>query len=269
MYVVTVGVSDYNDKNFKLNYAAKDAGDIAKLFQKSDAYANVYTKVYVNKEVTSKCIEEIKAFLAKAGTNDEVILFFAGHGVLDQHFDYYFATVDLDFNNPSVNGIPYPSIESVMDGLAALKKTLIMDTCHIGEIDKNDVTKIDEKALGNNSISFRSSGQGVGRKNLGLAQTNELMKEMFVDLRKGTGANVISSAGGYELAKEGEEWSNGLFTYVMMDGIKSMKADLDKNGKIMISELKSYVGDKVMELSGGTQLPTSRMENISFDYRVW
>jgi uncharacterized caspase-like protein len=120
-------------------------------------------------------------------------------------------------------------------------------------------------------ITFRSAGAGVITKsnNLGLKNTSELTKELFTDLRRGTGATVVSSAGGGEYAMESGEWKNGLFTYSLINGIQSKKADLDKDGKIMLSELQKYVQTQVVELSGGKQQPTSRIENIAMDFRVW
>ena len=68
---------------------------------------------------------------------------------------------------------------------------------------------------------------------------------------------------------ESGEWKNGLFTYSLINGIKSKEADLNKDGKIMLSELQKYVQSQVVKLSGGKQQPTSRIENISMDFRVW
>ena len=104
---------------------------------------------------------------------------------------------------------------------------------------------------------------------LGMENTSELTKSLFTDLRKGTGATVISSAGGMEFAMESDQWKNGLFTYCMLMGIKSGKADKNKDGEIWLSELKEYISEKVIELSNGKQQPTSRIENQSVDFRVW
>lgn len=92
---------------------------------------------------------------------------------------------------------------------------------------------------------------------------------LFTDLRKGTGATVISSSGGMKFAMEGDDWNNGLFTYCLINGIKSKEADLNKDGEIWLSELKQYVSEQVTKLSNGKQQPTSRIENQMLDYRVW
>ena len=130
----------------------------------------------------------------------------------------------------------------------------------------NQDNKEDEKE--DENIQFRAVGNSAKPK-LGMENTSELTKSLFTDLRKGTGATVISSAGGMEFAMESDQWKNGLFTYCMLMGIKSGKADKNKDGEIWLSELKEYISEKVIELSNGKQQPTSRIENQSVDFRVW
>ena len=68
---------------------------------------------------------------------------------------------------------------------------------------------------------------------------------------------------------EGEQWKNGLFTFCVLNGINKKAADLNNNGEIMLSELQDYVRANVSKLSGGKQSPTSRIQNISMDFRIW
>ena len=69
--------------------------------------------------------------------------------------------------------------------------------------------------------------------------------------------------------QESGDWKNGLFTYVLLNGVQSGEADLNKDGEIWLSEIQEYVGSKVTELSNGQQQPTSRIENQLVDFRVW
>ncbi|MFK8038493.1 MAG: caspase family protein, partial [Crocinitomicaceae bacterium] len=180
----------------------------------------------------------------------------------------YFATYGMDFSNPAEKGLAYEDLESLMDGIAPLKKTLIVDACHSGEIDKDELALVASSTQETGDIQFRSVGTSVAPK-LGMENTSELAKSLFSDLRKGTGATVISSSGGMEFAMESDEWKNGLFTYCLINGIKSAKADLNKDGEIWLSELQNYVSKQVTELSKGKQQPTSRIENQTVDFRVW
>ncbi|MFT5600539.1 MAG: hypothetical protein ACI9N1_000774 [Flavobacteriales bacterium] len=268
LYLITIGDSKFKDANYNLTYAAKDAQDIADIFSESKVYGKVNTKTLTNKEVTKENIKGLRSFLEQADINDEVMVFVAGHGVLDEELDYFFATYDMDFNNPSERGLAYEDLEGLLDGIAPLKKTLLIDACHSGEIDKEEVELMAQETTEMGDVQFRAVGNSIAPK-LGMQNTSELTKSLFTDLRKGTGATVISSAGGMEFAMEGGDWQNGLFTYCLINGLKSKDADLNDDGEIWLSELKQYVQEQVASLSNGKQQPTSRIENNTLDYRVW
>jgi hypothetical protein len=271
LFVVAIGVSTFEQSQYNLKFAAKDAEDMAKVYANNKNYGQVFTKSLTNQEVTKENIEQLREFLKAADRNDEVILFFAGHGVLDAQLDYYLASYDMDFSNPADRGIAYESLERLLDGIAPLKKILLIDACHSGEIDKDEVAINTATVVEEGGVKFRNVGNTIANKesHLGLQNISELTKSLFADLRKGTGATVISSAGGMEFAMESSQWQNGLFTYCYINGLQSKAADLNKDGVIMLSELQQYVATQVTKLSNGKQQPTSRIENNVLDWRVW
>lgn len=271
LYILAMGVSNYQNSQYNLNFAAKDARDIVQTFEESKFYNHVHSKLLTDEQVTLKNINDLKTFFAKADINDQVIVFIAGHGVRDHDFSYYFAGYDMDFSDPSKYGIPYTAIEALLDGIKPLKKLLLMDTCHSGEMDEEDVKEVEEDIEEDGEITFRKAGSTFAKKEnqFGIRSTSELLKNSFSDLRKGTGATVIASAGGVEFAFESADWKNGLFTYCLLNGLKNKTADLNKDKMITISELQEYVQESVFELSGGKQSPTSRIENNLLDYQVW
>ena len=99
-------------------------------------------------------------------------------------------------------------------------------------------------------------------------RSGELLAQLFADLRRGSGAAVISSASGAEFALESARWQNGVFTYSVLQGLGSGAADLDQDGTIRVSELRDYVVGEVHRLTQGKQTPTSRRENLDFDFPV-
>lgn len=271
LYLVTIGDSKYSDSRYDLTYASKDATDIKNAFEKNSnsLYGVVHTFNFTDSQVTKENILKLKSELQKAKRDDVVIITVAGHGVLDKNLDYYLATHDMDFSNPSEKGLAYEELESLLDGIAPLKKVLFLDACHSGEVDKEEVELLATNSTINSKVKFRNAGAGIQKKNLGLKTTSELMGELFTDLRRGTGATVISSAGGAEYAMESDEWKNGLFTYCLLHGLKDKDADENKDGEIWLSELQTYLRKEVTELSNGAQQPTSRIENLSMDFRIW
>jgi hypothetical protein len=269
LYLVSIGDSKYTDSRFDLTYASKDALDVAKAFEKSKIFVEVIKYTLVNEQVTKDNILKLKKELAKAKRDDVVMITVAGHGVLDKDLNYYLATYDMDFNNPAEKGLPYEDLESLVDGIAPLKKVLFLDACHSGEVDKEEVEQLAMNSTSTDDVKFRAAGAGIQKKNLGLKTTSELMGELFTDLRRGTGATVISSAGGAEYAMESDQWKNGLFTYCLLHGLKDKAADANNDGQIMLSELQQYLRTEVTKLSNGAQQPTSRIENLSMDFRIW
>lgn len=271
LFVATVGISKHIQSKYDLEYADKDAIDIANTFKENKFFGAIETFTLTNEQVVKENLHQLKSFLSKAKINDVVILSIAGHGVLNKDFDYFFASHNLDFNNPDINGIPYEAIEKLLDGIPALRKLLFIDTCHSGELDKDEVEEGNGTDSENGDIKFRNAGLSVKNKEnpLGLKSTNELMRSLFTDLRRGTGATVISSSGGAELSIEANQYENGLFTYCLLSGLTSGMADLNEDGEIFVSEIQLFVQTEVKRLSNGLQSPTSRLQNNELDYRIW
>lgn len=274
LYLVSIGASEYKERQWNLKYAVKDAEDISNLFLKeTKRYKNIHSIKVLNKEVTIENLSKIKQQLMRSDVNDQVILFYAGHGLLDDELNYYLATYNMDFNNPSIYGMSFEKLEGILDSIPARKKIMLIDACHSGEVDKDEEIVLSSNDLTTNTkvVLRGAKPMGFKPKNKGKKNINvfDLMKKIFADLRRGTGTTIISSAGGGEFAYEGKEWQNGVFTYSILEGLTSGNADINKNGNINISELQKYVFEKVSSLTKGLQTPTSRQENLEYDYEIW
>ncbi|MEQ6168163.1 caspase family protein [Ekhidna sp. MALMAid0563] len=271
LYLVSIGVSQYQQSQHNLAFAAKDASDMIATMKGSSAYENVFEKLITNERATDTNIKAIRSFIEQAGVDDVVMIFIAGHGVLDDSYTYYFATHNMDFNNPSNGGLNYEELQALIDGIKCRNKLLMMDTCHSGELDEDDIEEAEESISSVGTVAFRSTGSLVKLKenSFGLENTLELSKALFGDMRKGTGATVISAAGGTEFAAEGVNSDNGLFTSCLIQGFRTRRADLNRNRDYTVSEIRQYVGEQVILLSNGKQVPTSREENIKNDFRIY
>ena len=267
LYVVVVGVSDYQDARFKLTYADKDARDLADLFEsKRDRFGEIKVLRILNRDATRENIRKARDFLNASQVDDLVVLFFAGHGLLDSKLDYYFATADIDVTDPAQRGLPYDAIEDLLDGIRSRKKLLLMDTCHSGELDKDNVELVRADQKPEDAVKVRAF-RGLTRVSprVGLGNSYQLLEEIFADLRRGTGAVAISSAGGAEYALESATWKNGVFTHALLRGLKG-EADRDKDGHVQVSELRDFVEQEVQRLTAGRQSPTARRENLVVDF---
>lgn len=271
LYLLTIGTSEYKDSKYNLTYAAKDANDIAAQFngKTGEAFEKVFTKTITNTEVTKEKINEQLAFLKQAGSNDVVIIFVAGHGVRDSEMKYYFGTNDMDFNSPEIKGFSESDLATIMDGIAAVRKLVFFDTCLSGEVDKDEVEQIAAATTSNANVSFRAAGAGLRPKSIGLSNASALMREIYNDITEESGSTIISSAGGAEYAMESADWKNGLFTYCLLNGLKSMEADANKDKTITVHEIQDYLRKEVYKLSNGKQQPSFKSENKLMDFRIW
>jgi WD40 repeat protein len=267
LFIVSIGVSEYLQSQYNLSFARKDAEDMDRFFSRPfGIFSTVHTKLLVDSSVTLSNIYKLKGFLEQPKHKDVVLFFIAGHGVLDLKFDYYLATYDMDFKNPSEKGIPYELFEELLDNTKSRKKVMFLDACHSGEIDKEDVIKSEIIESEQGDIKFRSAGINIVNRE----ETNslDLAKSLFADMRLNNGTTVISSAGGTEFAIESEHWRNGAFTYCLLFGLSSGDADLNQNKIITLSELQEYLLFQVKKLTNGAQTPTSRVENLNTDFRI-
>lgn len=273
LWIACVGASQYSDKRFNLSYAAKDASDVCRELQKQCAadYGQVHTLVLTNQQVNPEGLSSIRQFFAGAKRDDSVILFYAGHGMVDKEYDYYLADFDTDFMNLAASAIAYDDFEALLSGIQPLRRLMLIDACHSGTIDKEDAvlasTNLTQKVDG--KIAFRQAGMASPQMaNLEVQQMNTLISNNFSNLQRGNGATVISSAGGMEVAIEGAQWKNGLFSYTLLQGLRDRKADTNHDGALSVSELQRYCQQMVSQLSGGKQQPTSRIENRQSNFNL-
>lgn len=264
---VGIGVSKYQDSSFNLTYASKDVKDMSKYIKSLESeYNSIDIIMLLDEEVTSEKVKSIKQRLINTNIEDKVIIFYAGHGLLDKTFNYYLATNNVDFKNPKENGLAYKDLEGLLDNIPARQKLLLIDACHSGEIDKESISNIETDFNSSHvKLGFRGS-TGVSVKDETIQNAFDLMQNTFTDLRLGTGATVISSSSGLEFAYEGEEWKNGVFTYAFLEGLKKGTIDINEDKEIRISEIKSYVSKKVITLTKGKQKPNTRAKNIELDW---
>ncbi|MBN2663997.1 MAG: caspase family protein [Bacteroidales bacterium] len=278
LYIISIGVSNYKDSTLNLDYAAKDASDVITLLgSKNKLFNEIHTYKLVNEQATSANILNMKSILKNTKVDDQVVLFFAGHGTLDQQYNYYLTTYEFDIFDFYNTVLKYEDFIDLVDSIPARKKVVFIDACHSGEIDNDN----DDNTTGNNNQTNTSDTTFANGRSLwaqqfgnipqfGKTQNSfELMKVLFADLRRGSGTTIISSAGGKEYAYESKKIQNGVFTYSLIAGLKSKKADLNNDGVIMLSEIQDYVMQSVSELTKGMQNPTNRRENLDYDFVIW
>jgi hypothetical protein len=257
-YIVAMGCSEYDRPELNLQYAAKDAGDVLKTFQEAGG-RDCKTLLLTNKEVGPEALEKIKAFVGESKESDEVILFCAGHGLLDEHLDYVYAGHQIDPEHPGDTGIHLDALLDAIKAGKSLKRLVLMDTCQSGTVGEKEEIKLasasTELPHGVRAVKSRAL-KVVGVSPLTGDDQQRFIEEMFLLPGQHRGINIIGASGGAEYAMESDKWNNGVFTSALIEALHDKKADMDHRGRISVSDLKTYLGQRVPELTGGAQKPS-------------
>jgi WD40 repeat protein len=261
-HFIGIGIDKFADNKFNLQYSSKDIRDLA-IKLKEKYKDNIIIDTLFNENVTTTNVKKLKEKLLTTSVNDKVIVSYSGHGLLSKDYDYYLSTYAVNFNKPEENGLPYDELENLLDSIPARKKLMLIDACHSGEVDKEEMqryaqsaNKLDTGVKGAIKLELNKSAK------LGMKNSFELMQNLFVNVGKSTGATIISAAAGTQFALERSDLKNGVFTYCILEEMK-------KNKPTTISQLKKTVGEQVEKMTKGLQKPTSRNENVAVDWNLW
>lgn len=276
IYYLGFGVSTYRDKRLNLDYAHKDALDLGKLFERltSKGY-RVHTQVHTDADVTREGIAQAKDFVAGAKPDDLFVLFIAGHGIhaRDKDSTYYFVTHDTDPANPSARAADFELIEDLLVGIAPRQKLFLMDTCQSGEDDADSVAAVPE-AFASRGLKQRNvrglvlaGAEGPKRP---AARSFLYRRDRFIDndLRRRSGAVVLSSSRGNESSFESDSKQHGLFTLAVLKALDGRTADRDRNRRVSSRELELFVSKEVALMTGGAQNPTIDRDNSHIDLQI-
>lgn len=267
-YYIGIGVNEFAQSAHNLKYCVKDVRDLAESFATENS--NTDTLLFTDQQVTRENILALKTILMKTTVNDKVIISCSSHGLLDDSLNFYLAMHDVDFTNPKMRGLKYEELESLLDGIPARQKLLLLDACNSGENDKTEVLKQELQQKEKNMDSSEVlAARGVI---IELEEENKSnfkkMNELFVNVRNNTGSVIISAAGGQEsaleaISVEGKTIENGAFTFSILECLLQ-----NKGKELRVNTLKQYAEKRVEEITDGKQIPTSRQETMEVDWRL-
>ncbi|MFO7780523.1 MAG: caspase family protein [Spirochaetia bacterium] len=239
LYVLAVGVSDYEDSSLDLLYAAEDARDVSSLWQQQAGglYREVEVRLITDREATLQAIRDGLFWLEEEVTaNDMAMIFIAGHGINDNAGQLHFAPYDVDVNRLRRTGLPASDIVETISYLQG-RVVYFMDACHSGNLD-------------------------FVRRSVGGVDLNRHIQDLSA---AETGAVVFSSAAGSQFALESPEWGNGAFTLAMLDGLGG-EGDYNGDGAVSVSELNLFVSEEVKDLTNNQQTPVMQRPNSIRDF---
>jgi WD40 repeat protein/uncharacterized caspase-like protein len=237
LHAVFIGISDYKGDDLKLKYAAKDAEDISRALGASSSKLlgadHVFTyRIHTGTDRTSfpdkaSIRSTFEAIGKKSGPNDILLVFFAGHGIVQgSDKQFYFLTADASrslINDNDVKNIGISAAE-LMDwmkptSIKAQKRVLILDACHSGQAINQMV-----------AIGSRDQGYIASRNDDRAAEIRQIDK-----LNERAGLYVLAASASNQSAYEMSRYNQGLLTYALLKVLKEQPSILEDNKYLNVS----------------------------------
>ena len=218
-YALIIGNNQYDDpKLAQLKTPAADSQALAKVLADKSIGSFDEVTPLINKN-ESEIRRAISAFLTNKKPDDLVLVYFSGHGVLDDRGRLFLSLKDTETTLLKATAIPSTFISDEMDSCRSRRQILILDCCHSGAFARG--TKGEQKAV--TEATFEGSGYG---------------------------RVVMTASDSTQYALEGDQIIRqtdlSLFTHFLLEGLKTGEADTDHDGHISLDEWYDYTYAKVV-----------------------
>src|SRR5512137_1076703 len=156
---LVIGNSEYDDASLaRLITPSEDVSDLAALLKSPEVGGFDEVLTLVNEAATSVRKAVARLFKDKS-PDDLLLLYFSGHGVLDDQGHLYLAVKDTERDLLSGTAIPANFITGEMDRSRSKRQVLVLDCCHSGAFARGS------KAMTGESVGIGPAfeGNGYGR----------------------------------------------------------------------------------------------------------
>jgi hypothetical protein len=157
---------------------------------------------------SSRAIRALGRFFGTATRDDVLLVYFSGHGKLDQSGRLHLCMQDTDSTDLLSTAVSSARINEFADASRARNVIIVLDCCHAGAFRGGDL------------------GEAVA----------------------GPGRYVLTSCRGTQLANDATvENGTSFFTQHLVDGLLDAAADQDADGYVTFSDLYAYVDRRLRE----------------------
>jgi hypothetical protein len=220
-YALIIGNDRYTDpKLAQLKTPAADSQALARVLKDSSIGAFDEVIPLVNK-TEFQVSRAISTFLTNKKPEDLILIYFSGHGILDDRGRLFLALKDTQTNLLKSTAIPSSFIADEMDSCRSKRQILILDCCNSGAFERG--VKGQQKAV--TEATFE--GNGFGRVVLTASDATQFALE---------GNQIIQT-----------EFS--LFTHFLLRGLKTGEADLNYDGYVSLDEWYDYAYTIVLTIT--------------------
>lgn len=236
LHLLSIGISDYQQNMYNLQFARKDAMDVSAAFEKQQGYLyERVTSTTLADDAASKekILEAITSIKKQVRPGDVIMMYFSGHilsessakqvdngtggksiPLIDTNLESYLIPADADFDHIAMTGVNIEFIRSLLADMPC-KSVLFID----------------------------------GSYNAATAATLSKTEN---------GVSVFAATGPANLkfSFESDEFKNSIFAYALVKGINGA-ADLHHSGYIDLRSLERYLSEEVGKLTNNMQQPSA------------
>jgi Caspase domain/Clp amino terminal domain, pathogenicity island component len=234
-----IGVSEYQTGLDSLPSAVNDVTAMQQVLVNPEMGAFADADVIVLQNPSRQTMEDaIYNLFANRQKDDLVLLYFSGHGVVDESGEFYFTsrlTRKEEGRLVPPTAVAAQAVRSWMEQSRSQRKVVILDSCFSGAF-----------------------ARGVKAKDSGT-----INPEHFLGGR-GTAILTASTSTQYALTQEGFDLS--IYTHYLVEGIRTGGADRDDDGFIAVEDLHAYASSKVKEAAPAM---TPEMYPVKEGYKIF
>src|SRR5262245_31517734 len=236
LWAVVIGVSRYKNlaPKAQLEFAHRDAESFAAFLRSPNGggFPSSQLTLLTNQAATLSAVRSAlgTTLPRSAEPDDLVVIFFAGHGVVEGERDGYLLAHDSDPQNLYATALQLSELNRIItERLKARTVILIADACHSGQLGWTSRGMADDIMINRYLEEIGKSGKGVFRL---LASRQD------------------------QRSYEGKNWGggHGVFTWFLLEGLGG-KADSDKDGVVRVGELLNYLSETVPKETKALQHP--------------
>ncbi len=232
LYIFSIGINKYQNPSYELSYAVNDARSYSHAIKKGagSIFKTVEEYFIKDEDANKEGIQQVFRELSeKAGPEDVFIFYFAGHGAMSmdnkkESPEFYIIPYDVtnlygDDELLKEKAISTEELLNLSKDIAAGKQLFILDACQAG------------------GALTAFNARGANRE------------KAVAQLARSTGSFFLLASGAIQYASEARELEHGIFTYAILEALEGKADGSSGDDKITANELKSYVEDRVPELT--------------------
>jgi WD40 repeat protein len=239
LHVVIIGINNYKNAKYNLNYALADAKSFKETLEKAakPLFKSINTVLISDENATKEGISNaMNKVKTTAQSKDVFIFYYAGHGVLNEKKEFFLVPHDVTqlYGNDDAlaqKGLSTNLLQRFSKEIKAQKQLFILDAC-----------------------------QSAGALETLAAARGAAEEKAIAQLARATGTHWLTASGSEQFASEFAQLGHGTFTYVLLEALGG-KADKGGDKKVTVKELDAYLQEVVPELTakhkGTPQYPAS------------